>query len=221
MKKIRLSSLILGSSLFLLSACVTPNQAQNSQPGDNTKAATVMGGLLGAIAGMEVSSDDDRVKGGLIGAIVGASAGNIIGQNLDQQAADLRRDLANKDVGILNTGSKLIITMPQDILFALDSASVQNDLRQDLGVVASSLQAYPQTLIEIAGHTDNTGSAVYNGALSQRRADAVARILVNNGVPKNRIRAIGRGENIPIASNLNAAGRSQNRRVEIIIRPNL
>ncbi len=86
-----------------------------------------MGGVLGAIAGMEMSSSGDRGKGAVIGAIVGAGAGNIIGQNLDQQAADLRRDLNNDQVGITNTGSELIVTMPQDILFAIDSAAVRSD----------------------------------------------------------------------------------------------
>ena len=102
-----------------------------------------MGGMIGAIAGMEMSSKEDRKKGAIIGAIVGATAGNAIGQTLDQQAADLRRDLNNDQVDVTNTGSELIVTMPQDILFALDSAAVRSDLRRDLGVVAGNLQAYP------------------------------------------------------------------------------
>ena len=96
--------------------------------------------------------------------------------------------------------------MPQDILFALDSAAVRSDLRRDLGVVAGNLQAYPNSTISIEGHTDNTGSASYNQALSQRRANAVANVLMNNGVPAARLRTIGRGENEPVASNLSATG---------------
>ena len=110
--------------------------------------------------------------------------------------------------------------MPQDILFALDSAAVRSDLRRDLGVVAGNLQAYPNSTISIEGHTDNTGPANYNRILSQRRANAVADILVNNGVTPARLYAVGRGENEPVASNLSATGRAQNRRVEIVIRPN-
>ncbi|MDB0044653.1 OmpA family protein [Planktomarina temperata] len=206
--------------MLILSGCVTPESAANSKPGDNTTAGTIMGGLIGAIAGMEMSSKGDRKKGAIVGAIVGAAAGNAIGQTLDEQAADLRRDLNNDQVDITNTGSELIVTMPQDILFALDSAAVRSDLRRDLGVVAGNLQAYPNSTISIEGHTDNTGTANYNRILSQRRANAVADILVNNGVPPARLYAVGRGENEPVASNLSATGRAQNRRVEIVIRPN-
>ena len=215
-----LSSALAGSALLILSGCVTPESAANSKPGDNTTAGTIMGGLIGAIAGMEMSSKGDRKKGAIVGAIVGAAAGNAIGQTLDEQAADLRRDLNNNQVNVTNTGSELIVTMPQDILFALDSAAVRSDLRRDLGVVAGNLQAYPNSTISIEGHTDNTGTANYNRILSQRRANAVGNILVNNGVPPARLYALGRGENEPVASNLSATGRAQNRRVEIVIRPN-
>ena len=215
-----LSSALAGSALLIISGWVTPESAANSKPGDNTTAGTIMGGLIGAIAGMEMSSKGDRKKGAIVGAIVGAAAGNAIGQSLDEQAADLRRDLNNNQVNVTNTGSELIVTMPQDILFALDSAAVRSDLRRDLGVVAGNLQAYPNSTISIEGHTDNTGTANYNRILSQRRANAVADILVNNGVPPARLYAVGRGENEPVASNLSATGRAQNRRVEIVIRPN-
>jgi len=219
MKKLLILPTLVVSVLLLASGCVTPESATNSKPGDNTTAGTVMGGLIGAIAGMEMSSDGDRNKGAIIGAIVGAGAGNMIGRNLDRQAADLRQDLNNDQVVITNTGAELIVTMPQDILFALDSASVRSSLRRDLAVVANNLQAYPNSMIKILGHTDNTGSASYNETLSQRRADAVANILINNGVQPVRLQALGRGEDDPIENNLTAEGRAQNRRVEIIIRP--
>ena len=219
MKKILILPTLVGSVLFLASGCVTPESAANSKPGDNTTAGTVMGGLIGAIAGMEMSSDGDRNKGAIIGAIVGAGAGNMIGRNLDRQATDLRQDLNTDQVGITNTGSELIVTMPQDILFALDSASVRSGLRRDLRVVANNLRVYPNSTIKILGHTDNTGSASYNEALSQRRADAVVNILIDNGVQPVRLQALGRGEDDPIENNLTAEGRAQNRRVEIIIRP--
>ena len=119
-----------------------------------------------------------------------------------------------------NTGSELIVNLPQDILFATDSASLRGDLTQDLQAVARSLLNYPNTTVQVVGHTDNTGSAAYNQDLSQRRAQSVASVLQANGVPGGRIVAFGRGEDQPIASNLSVAGRAQNRRVEIIIRPN-
>ena len=220
MKKLPILQTLVGSVLLLASGCVTPESAANSKPGDNTTAGTVMGGLIGAIAGMKLSSDGDRGKGAIIGAIVGAGAGNMIGRNLDQQAADLRQDLNNDQMVITNTGAELIVTMPQDILFALDSASVRSGLRRDLGVVANNLQAYPNSTVKILGHTDNSGSASYNETLSQRRADTVTNILINNGVKAVRLQALGRGEDDPIENNLTAEGRAKNRRVEIIIRPN-
>ena len=109
--------------------------------------------------------------------------------------------------------------MPQDILFAVDSAAINSSLRSDLGVLAGSLQRYPGSTVQVVGHTDNTGAAAYNQDLSEHRAGSVASALINSGVDSRRIRAIGRGENNPIASNLTVEGRAQNRRVDITIRP--
>ena len=86
--------------------------------------------------------------------------------------------------------------------------------------VAASLLKYPATSVEVIGHTDNTGAAAYNQDLSQRRAVSVASVLASNGVPSSRISSLGRGEDQPVASNLTEQGRAQNRRVEIIVRPN-
>jgi len=110
--------------------------------------------------------------------------------------------------------------MPQDILFAVDSATLSGGLQNDLRAVAASLNRYPNTRVNVIGHTDNTGEAGYNLNLSQRRAQAVGSVLVSAGVTPARINAIGRGEDQPVASNLTPQGRQQNRRVEIIITPN-
>mgnify|MGYP000586735760 CR=1 FL=1 len=129
--------------------------------------------------------------------------------------AMVRRDLGNSRATVTNTGDRLIVTMPQDILFATDSASVRSDLQRDLRVVASNLQAYPNSTVQVIGHTDNVGDASYNQDLSTHRGNAVANILVDSGIPYSRIQSFGRGEDQPLASNLSAEGRSQNRRVEI------
>ena len=118
-----------------------------------------------------------------------------------------------------NTGDRLIVTMPQDILFATDSADLRPDLRADLRTVAQSLNDYPQSRVQVLGHTDNTGSAQYNLDLSQRRAGSVAGQLIAYGVDAGRIRTTGLGEDQPIATNLTAEGRAKNRRVEIVILP--
>jgi len=114
----------------------------------------------------------------------------------------------------------LIVTLPQDILFATDSFAVRSDLRRDLNTVASNLQAYPDSTIQIVGHTDSDGDAAYNQQLSERRANSVADVLLDAGIPFSRIQTFGRGESQPLASNLDPAGKSENRRVEIVILPN-
>ena len=116
-------------------------------------------------------------------------------------------------------GDRLIVTMPQDILFAVDSATVNSSLRGDLLTVANSLREYPRSRVQVVGHTDNTGSAAYNQGLSERRANSVADVLTSGGVSYDRIQAFGRGEDQPVASNLTTEGRAQNRRVEIVILP--
>lgn len=200
-----------------LTACVDPN-AYPDDPNARQRSGAIIGGLTGAVAGAAVSSGDDKLKGALIGGVLGAGTGALIGADLDRQAAELRGQL-NSNISVTNTGEYLIVNMPQDLLFAVDSAAVRPDLRADLNAVASSLLKYPNSRIEVIGHTDNTGTAAYNQDLSQRRAVAVASVLREAGVPGGRIAAYGRGEDQPIASNLTPEGRAQNRRVEIIIRP--
>lgn len=209
--------LLAVAGALTLTACVDPN-AYPDDPNARQRQGAIIGGLTGAVAGAAVSSDSDRLKGAIIGGALGAGTGAIIGADLDRQAAELRGSL-NSNISVTNTGEYLIVNMPQDLLFAVDSAAVRPDLRRDLNTVASSLLKYPNSRIEVIGHTDNTGSAAYNQDLSQRRAVAVASILRESGVPGNRIAAFGRGEDQPIASNLTPEGRAKNRRVEIIIRP--
>jgi outer membrane protein OmpA-like peptidoglycan-associated protein len=113
----------------------------------------------------------------------------------------------------------LVVTLPQDILFATDSAVVRSGLQSDLGALARNLQDYPSTTVQVIGHTDNVGDAGYNQDLSSRRASSVSTILTANGVASYRIQSYGRGEDAPVATNLTPEGRAQNRRVEIIISP--
>jgi outer membrane protein OmpA-like peptidoglycan-associated protein len=211
--------ILAASGALLLTACVgvDPNAYPND-PNARTKNGAVIGGLLGAAAGAATAGDGDEFKGAVLGGALGAGTGALIGADLDRQAAELRGSL-NSNISVTNTGEYLVVNMPQDLLFATDSAAVRPDLRADLSTVASSLLRYPNSTIEVIGHTDNTGSAAYNQDLSQRRAVSVASILRENGVPGGRVAAFGRGEDQPVASNLTPDGRAQNRRVEIIIRP--
>lgn len=198
-----------------LSACTDPQYAGIDR--ENTQQGAILGGIIGGALGALTA--DDKVGGTVRGAAIGAGIGAIAGDYLDRQEADLRRDLGNSDVTINNTGDRLIVTMPNSILFATDSYVVRSDLQRDLRSVASNLLAYPDSTIQILGHTDNEGDATYNQVLSERRANAVADVLMAEGVPFRRIETIGRGEDQPVASNLTAEGRAQNRRVEIVILP--
>ncbi|RAP40871.1 hypothetical protein BYZ73_12930 [Rhodovulum viride] len=202
-----------------LGACTDPS-VQTGDARQRTKEGAAIGAGLGAVTGLIASNrGGNDAKSALIGAAVGAAAGAAIGNNLDKQAAELRQSFDNNQIGVVNTGNALIVTMPQDILFDTDSAAVRSGLRADLQTLAYSLNDYPNTTVDIIGHTDNTGSASYNQQLSTRRATAVASILTGAGVNSGRLRAYGRGEEQPIASNLSPEGRAQNRRVEIVIRP--
>ncbi|GAA0284599.1 OmpA family protein [Rhodovulum strictum] len=211
--------IVAAAGALALAAC-TPTTTDTGDPRQRTKEGALIGAGLGAVTGMIVTDGGKRdARDALVGAAVGAAAGAAIGSGLDRQAADLRRDMGNDRINVVNTGSQLVVTMPQDILFAIDSAAVRPDLREDLRGLARNLNQYPNSTVDIIGHTDNTGSAAHNQDLSSRRAGAVAAVLTGSGVDPRRIRAFGRGEEQPIASNLTPEGRAQNRRVEIIIRP--
>jgi len=213
--KFRTPIILATLGAMTLAGCVGPTTEDNKR----ARTGAVTGALIGGALGATRNGDDKLVKAA-VGAAIGAAIGGAIGSSLDQQAAELRNSIGNNRVSVTNTGSELIVNLPQDILFATDSATLRGDLTQDLRAVAQSLLNYPDTTVEVVGHTDNVGAAAYNQDLSQRRANSVAAILRSNGVRAGRLVAFGRGEDQPIASNLSPAGRAQNRRVEIIIRPN-
>ncbi|WP_371157805.1 OmpA family protein [Jannaschia sp. 2305UL9-9] len=207
--------LALASALALtLSGCVT---ATDGGP-NRTANGAIIGGLAGAALG-GIASDGDLEKA-VIGGALGAGIGAAVGQELDRQAADLRNQLGDDRITVTNTGEQLIVSMPQDILFSTDSASLRADLQGDLRALGRNLLQYPDTTVQVIGHTDSEGSAAYNQDLSERRARAVSGVLLETGVSGARIRSFGRGESQPIATNNTPEGRQQNRRVDIIITPN-
>lgn len=198
------------SSALVLAGCADTGPRQ--QAGAFTGAA--LGGLIGA------TRPGGNLGTAAVGAAIGGLAGGAIGAALDKQAGDLRAALPSSGIKVVNTGSALLVTMPNDILFDTDSAAVRAALYPDLQALAAHLQRYPNSTIQVIGHTDNVGSAAYNLDLSQRRAAAVAAIITANGVSPVRVSTLGKGEDAPIASNLTPEGRQQNRRVEIYIYPN-
>lgn len=214
MKKFTFPVLLL--SVAALGACTDPGYVSGSaeqrdeyrQTKQGALAGGVFGGLLAKATGANVAA----------GAVVGAGVGALMGRELDKQAADLRKDL-DDGISIENTGDRLILVMPQDLLFNSDSYIVSAGLTDDLNAVARNLEKYPNSTVQVLGHTDNTGSADHNQELSVQRANAVADQLMDGGVAFERIQTIGRGEDQPVDSNLSEEGKAKNRRVEIVILP--
>lgn len=209
----RLPLLAASAGVLFLAACDDPMTGQTDRTRTGALAGAAIGGVVGAGTG------DGGLGRTAVGAGIGAAAGGLIGQQLDRQAEALRREMGDDRINIENTGEELIVTLPQEILFATDSAEVRPDLRRDLRAMAANLNQNPGSRVQVIGHTDSTGAAAYNQSLSERRANSVANVLRDAGVSNNRITAVGRGEDQPVATNLTTEGRSQNRRVEIVIRP--
>ncbi|SLN55794.1 OmpA family protein [Pseudooctadecabacter jejudonensis] len=206
------------SGLLAVTACEQIQDPNN--PNRNTQQGALVGAAAGALIGAARGDTvGERNRGIVTGALIGAGLGAGAGALLDRQEAQLRAELGS-NARIVNTGDQLIVTLPQDILFATNSDQLSGALRTDLNALARSMNDFPNTTVNVIGHADNTGSAAFNQSLSERRAQSVASALISSGVAPNRVRSIGRGESSPIASNLTPEGRAQNRRVEITITPN-
>jgi outer membrane protein OmpA-like peptidoglycan-associated protein len=212
---------IAGLAALSLSACTSINPYTGNQQISNTTGGAVVGAGTGAIAGAIIggaTGADPRVAA-LIGAGIGGLTGAGIGRYMDQQEAELRAQLQGTGVSVTRVGSQIILNMPSNITFGVDSATVQAQFSETLISVGLVLKKFNKTIIDVYGHTDNTGSDEHNQDLSQRRAVAVATVLANQGVDQRRFFIEGRGEEDPIASNASESGRSQNRRVEIQLSP--
>jgi outer membrane protein OmpA-like peptidoglycan-associated protein len=209
------------AGLTTLSGCATYT-GQTSDPNDpnRTRTGALIGAGIGAVAGLLSGGDAvERRQRALVGAGVGGLAGAGIGAYQDRQEAALRRDLEGTGVDVVRNGDNITLNMPGNITFAFDSSNLQPQFHPVLDNVASTLTQYNQTVIEVAGHTDNVGTDSYNQQLSVQRANAVAAYLGGRGVIQQRMMIVGAGETRPVASNDTEAGRAQNRRVEITIVP--
>jgi outer membrane protein OmpA-like peptidoglycan-associated protein len=194
-----------------LAGCTYPDGTAN-QPA----SGALIGAVTGAAAGQIIGED---TRSTLIGAGIGAAVGGLIGSQLAAQERELRRSLSGTGAVITNTGSDLRVVLPESVTFRTASSVVEPGFRPALRAVSESLARHPGTSVLVVGHTDNVGGAAYNDQLSQDRAMAVARELIAFGTSPSRIRVMGRGYREPIATNASAAGRAENRRVEIVITP--
>ncbi|WP_129782668.1 OmpA family protein [Peristeroidobacter soli] len=201
----------------LLAGCTTVNPyTRESQTSSAAKGAGI-GAAAGAVVGLLTKGD--KLQNALIGAGVGALAGGGVGYYMDVQEAKLRQKLEGTGVSVTRIGDNITLNMPSSITFATNSADLNGQFYNALGGVAMVLKEYNKTVIEVAGHTDSTGSDQYNQQLSERRASSVANYLVGQGITQQRLLTVGAGESRPVASNDTEAGRAQNRRVEMTIVP--
>ena len=204
-----------------VSACQTIDPFTREEKTSNTTKGAAIGAAAGAVLGI-LSGDDsrERRKRALIGAGVGALAGGGIGYYMDNQEAALRQQFAASEAAnIQRNADMLAVTFKGDVLFDVDSAALKPGSYTEINRVANVLVQYPQTNIQIAGHTDSSGSEAYNQGLSERRAMSVQNALANQGVSPARMQTIGFGETQPIADNATDYGRRMNRRVVVTIAP--
>ena len=182
------------------------------------------GGALGAGIGALIGGGKGAGIGAAIGAAVGAGAGTLIGRKMDKQQQELQRELAEKATVEETTdqnGLRAIkVTFSGGILFPTNGTTLSTQAQAALARFAASLKQNPETNVQIYGFTDNTGSLEVNRRVANGRADAVLVDLVNCGISPTRLTAQGIPMADYVASNDTAAGRAQNRRVEIYITAN-
>ena len=210
----KVAGLVLAGAV--LAACTT-----DPYTGEQRPTRTVSGAAIGAAAGAGLgllAGGDDR-RNALIGAGIGALTGGAIGNYMDRQEAELREQLRGTGVSVTRNGDSLILNMPSNVTFATDQSALDPSFYPTLNSVAIILNKYNQSLIDVLGFTDSTGSAQHNLGLSQRRAQSVSSYLGGQGIDRRRMYVVGFGQERPIASNSTPEGRAQNRRVELQIVP--
>lgn len=218
------SRLSLISIMFLVAVLVAGCETINPYTGETQTSKATKGALIGAAAGAVVglvTGDNavERRQHALIGAGIGALAGGGIGYYMDVQEAKLRQKMAGTGVSVTRVGDNITLNMPGNITFETASANLNGDFFRVLDGVGEVTKEFEKTLIEVAGHTDSRGSHGYNQALSEQRADAVARYLESQGVMPLRIITVGLGEEMPVADNSTSEGQLLNRRVELTLVP--
>lgn len=208
----KLKRLILFLSLFGLVAagCST---ASRSQKGAVIGAAG--GGAVGAVIGKAAGN---TAMGAIIGATVGGVTGAVIGRKMDKQAEEMEKVLG--DAEVRREGEGIVVNFKEKVLFAFNSSDLGPNAQGNLDKLVTILNKYPDTNIEVIGHTDSIGSDSYNQTLSERRAASVTDYLRSHDIAPSRLSTKGMGKTDPIATNATEDGRAQNRRVEFVITAN-
>ena len=184
-----------------------------------SQKGAVIGGTAGAVGGAIIGkAAGNKTLGTILGAVVGGTAGAIIGRNMDKQAEEIKNDIPGAKVERVGEGIK--VEFNEKILFAFSKSDLSDAAKTNLNKLVDVLGKYPNTNIEIQGHTDSRGTDEYNMGLSERRATSVANYLEGQGIAASRITTKGYGESAPAYSNDTEEGMAQNRRVEFLITAN-
>lgn len=210
MKKINIGLVLVLAATVLLAGCASMNKT--------TKGAvvgTAAGGAMGAVIG---KATGNPALGAIIGATVGGATGAIIGREMDKQAAEIEKTVP--DAKVERVGEGIVVEFSSAILFGFDQSDLSAEAKANLDKLVKVLNAYPDTNIEVQGHTDSKGSETYNQNLSVKRATSVSDYLVANQITAGRITTKGFGETLPEYDNETEEGRAQNRRVEFLITAN-
>ncbi len=210
---------------FMLSGCYNQPGLVEDGSYDRTKTGAAAGALAGALIGYNTKGNNKGQRAAL-GALAGAALGGGAGYLMDKQANEMARALGtgvnndplaaldpNRDIIVSKTNNYVKLIFRDRMMFATGSSNLQSGARGKVNTVASLLRNYPQTVVGVAGFTDNVGSYDYNQGLSERRANTVANLLSVNGYPKVK----GCSYNKAIAPNDSAANRALNRRVEVYL----
>ena len=204
----------------LAAGCYTTDPYTGGREMNKTSKGAIIGAATGAVIGLITGdSSRERRERALIGAGIGGLSGAGIGVYMDRQEAKLREQLRGTGVSVTRVGDNVTLNMPGNITFKTDSSDLNPSFFRVLDSVALVAKEYDKTLVEVAGHTDSTGSEEYNQQLSERRAGTVAEYLRGRGILADRLITVGAGEARPIANNDTAGGRAQNRRVELTFAP--
>jgi len=218
-KLLKVVAALLGV-IALAAGCKTLDPYTGEEQMSNATKGALIGAAAGAAVGL-MSGDDavERRQRALIGAGVGALAGGSVGYYMDRQEAKLRAELEGTGVSVTRIGDNITLNMPGNVTFATDSSDLRPAFFDVLNSVGTVLTEFDQTVVEVAGHTDSSGSESYNQSLSERRAGTVTQYLQTQGIVGQRLMTVGMGELRPIADNSSDSGKQANRRVEITMVP--
>ena len=210
MRKLEFIIILALSAVIVLSGCKTMSKTTKG-----AAVGTAAGGAMGAVIG---KATGNTALGTIIGATVGGAAGAVIGHEMDKQAAEIEKTVP--DAKVERVGEGIVVEFSSAVLFGFDQSDLSTEATASLDKLITVLNTYPDTNIEVQGHTDSKGSVNYNQTLSEKRAGTVLNYLVTKNITGSRMTLKGFGETMPKYDNDTEEGRAQNRRVEFLITAN-